>query len=138
MKRNAMGLISMKYLMLFALLVTTSAVAQTRHTLILDYNEFGPQVEAYELLGMQWWQWQPHGDSRPRKYDIKVVVYKGIDLETVKEKFPVNQLQEQDYRYVKYSDALQYLDERIQEIDIPELTAKLKVTRVRIQDYFDK
>lgn len=138
MKRNAMGLISMKYLMLFALLVTTSAVAQTRHTLILDYNEFGPQVEAYELLGMQWWQWQPHGDSRPRKYDIKVVVYKGIDLETVKEKFPVNQLQERDYRYVKYSDALQYLDERIQEIDIPELTAKLKVTRVRIQDYFDK
>ena len=138
MKRNAMGLISMKYLMLFALLVATSAVAQTGHTLILDYNEFGPQVEAYELLGMQWWQWQPHGDSRPRKYDIKVVVYKGIDLETVKEKFPVNQLQEQDYRYVKYSDALQYLDERIQEIDIPELTAKLKVTRVRIQDYFDK
>ena len=138
MKRNAMGLISMKYLMLFALLVTTSAVAQTRHTLILDYNEFGPQVEAYELLGMQWWQWQPHGDSRPRKYDIKVVVYKGIDLETVKEKFPVNQLQERDYRYVKYSDALQYLDERIQEIEIPELTAKLKVTRVRIQDYFDK
>ena len=138
MKRNAMGLISMKYLMLFALLVTTSAVAQTRHTLILDYNEFGPQVEAYELLGMQWWQWQTHGDSRPRKYDIKVVVYKGIDLETVKEKFPVNQLQEQDYRYVKYSDALQYLDKRIQEIDIPELTAKLKVTRLRIQDYFDK
>ena len=138
MKRNAMGLISMKYLMLFALLVATSAVAQTGHTLILDYNEFGPQVEAYELLGMQWWQWQPHGDSRPRKYDIKVVVYKGIDLETVKAKYPVDSRREKDYRYVKYSDALQYLDERIQEIEIPELTAKLKVTRVRIQDFFDK
>lgn len=128
----------MKYVMLLALLVTTSAVAQTEHALVLDYNDFGPQVEAYELLGMQWWQWQTHGDSRPRNYDIKVVVYKDIDLETVKAKYPVDCLREKDYRFVKYSDALQYLDERIQEIDITELNVKLKVTRVRIQDYFDK
>ena len=44
--------------------------------LVFDYEDFGPQAMAYQTFGMQWWQWDSHGDSNPNtKYDIKIIVY---------------------------------------------------------------
>ena len=100
--------------------------------LILNYDEFGPQVIAYEIIGMQWWQWQSHGDSRPRKYDIKVAVYKNTNLQTVKEKYPVIPEKEQDYRYLHYDKAMDYLNSIIKEDAIPRVTKKLKETREKL------
>lgn len=96
---------------------------------ILNYEDFGPQVVAHELIGMEWWQWQKHGDSRPRKYDIKVVVYKNTPLATIKESYPVVPEKEQDYRYVPHDKAIKYLNTLIEEDVIPTLTSRLKSTR---------
>jgi hypothetical protein len=72
-----------------ALLIAGCAHSEVKSMLVLDYDDFGPQAAAYELLGMQWWQWQAHGESRPNKCDIKVVVYEGVSLGSVKQQYPV-------------------------------------------------
>jgi hypothetical protein len=121
--------IYMRLLALMAFLLVGCAHAEVKSMVVLDYNDFGPQAAAYELLGMEWWQWQSHGESRPQAYNIKVVVYKDVTLDSVKQKYPVVQEQLKDYRYVSYNDAIQYLDNIIQENLMPELTTKLKQTK---------
>ncbi|MDO6685271.1 MULTISPECIES: hypothetical protein [unclassified Agarivorans] len=49
--------------------------------IVLPYNAFGPPSMSSHLLGVEWFQWQSHGDSRPREYPVKVVVYKDASLE---------------------------------------------------------
>lgn len=102
-------------------------------TLTLDYDDFGPQVVAHEVIGMDWWQWQPHGDSRPSHYPIKVVVYKGISLPQVKAQYPVKPELEQDYRYLEYTRAMDYLDTLIADDVMPDLTQQLKTTKAQIE-----
>jgi hypothetical protein len=58
--------IHIKSLVLAALLFFGCAHAEVKNIVVLDYNDFGPQATAYELLGMDWLQWQLHGDSRPK------------------------------------------------------------------------
>jgi len=82
------------------------------HTLLLDYDDFGPQVIAHELIGMQWFQWDAHGDES-RKEKIVVVVYSGQGKEAVSKQFPVNRATKQDYRYVSQKAALDFLDKQI-------------------------
>lgn len=119
----------MRLLALVALLLVGCAHAEVKNMVVLDYNDFGPQAAAYELLGMEWWQWQSHGESRPQTYNVKVVVYNDVTLDSVKQKYPVVKEQLKDYRYVPYNDAIQYLDDMIQENLMPELTTKLKQTK---------
>ena len=89
-----------------------------RNILILEYEDFGVQSMSYELLGFQWYQWDNHGSSDPdEKYNIRVVVYKNICLEEVRTLYPVNKDSKQDYRYVEYREALNYLDEQIKQIE---------------------
>jgi hypothetical protein len=89
--------------------------------LILDYSDFGVQAMAYDLLGYQWYQWDSHGVPDPKtKYTIKVIVYKNIRLDEVRQVYPVSKDIKQDYRYVGYSTALKYLNEKI--IEIKEVT----------------
>lgn len=81
---------------------------------------------------MDWWQWQEHGDSHQKTYDIKVVVYRNISLDEVKKKYPVVPEQLKDYRYAEYSKAVSYLDRLIEENVIESLTVTLKGTREKI------
>lgn len=104
--------------------------------LVLDYADFGPQVIAHEVIGTQWWQWQDHGDSRPRDYGIKVVVYRETPLAEIKELFPVVAEQEQDFRYLHYDKALHYLNDKISENVIPVVNENLIDTRLKIQSHF--
>ncbi len=88
----------------------------TPKTLVLNYESFGPQVMAHELLGFQWWQWNAHGDSDPKTtYDIRVVVYKDISLDTVKDNYPVDEDKKLDFRYISYHQSILYLDSIIKE-----------------------
>jgi hypothetical protein len=89
---------------------------------VFKYEDFGPQAMAWEKIGMQWWQWDNHGDSNPNyKYDIKVVVYKEILLERIKTMFPVNRSEKKDFRYFEFHDSIRYLDARISDLEkIPE------------------
>jgi hypothetical protein len=84
--------------------------------IILNYKDFGPSALASELIGNDYWQWNTHGDSRPRDYHVLVVVYRNIDLKTVKELFPVIEEKEQDYRYVEYQSAMMFLNASIEEL----------------------
>jgi hypothetical protein len=72
---------------------------------------------AYKLLGYQWYQWDSHGAPDPEtKYTIKVIVYKNISLEEVRQLYPVSKEIKQDYRYIEYDTALVYLNRQIIEI----------------------
>ena len=89
---------------------------------VLTYDSFGPQAAAHELIGMRWWQWQSHGDSRgSEEYSIKVVVYWGQDLEAVERQYPVNEAKEIDYRYVEYDKAVSHMEAVIEEFEDLEL-----------------
>jgi len=115
------------------LLFLLSCTDRNSNLVLLKHEDFGPQVVAHEILGMDWWQWQSHGDSKPRKYDIKVVVYKDIDISEVKKLFPVDPDLLQDYRYVNYSVAIDYLDKVIEENVLESVTTKLVDTKAGIQ-----
>ena len=105
--------------------------------MLLDYEEFGPPVVANEVLGMDWWPWQEFGDSRPRKYSIKVAIYRNISLNQVKELYPVEPDKEKDFRYLEYDKALSYLDKIIKDNVIEELTVTLVKTRNTLVDKLD-
>ena len=109
---------------------------KAQRTLVLPYDAFGPQAAAYSLIGFEWYQWDSHGDSNPNtKYDVRVVVYRGIPLDQVRKQFPVI-LGQQDYRYLSYHDALAYCDRLLREYS--QLLAHLKQTKQLIRDHFDQ
>jgi len=83
---------------------------------VLPYSAFGPPTMSGSLLGVEWFQWNSHGDSRPRKYDVNIVVYRNISLAEVKNKYPISKEQEIDYRYVIYSDSIAYFNENIIDV----------------------
>lgn len=126
----------MARLLLIALLLSLFACATqgVGKTLLLQYEDFGPPSAAHELIGMDWWQWQDHGDSRPRHYDIKVVVYRDVALREVQQLFPTEPARELDYRYVSFTDAIHYLDRMTEENTIESLTLRLNKTQQRIID----
>ena len=110
-------------LIFLTIIFVFSCSENDKQILILSYDDFGPQAVAWETFGMQWWQWDNHGDSDPNtKYNIKVAIYRDIPLREVKEKFPVVQETEQDYRYIEYNTALGYLDKNI--LDHKEIEAQ--------------
>ena len=94
------------------------------------------------LLGVEWFQWQSHGDSRPRKYDVNIVVYRDSSFEEVKSQYPISEKNEIDYRYVTYVDSITYFDENISNVVIMEqegypmgtLPDRLKATKAQIID----
>lgn len=83
---------------------------------ILQYKDFGPPALATDLIGTSWWQWDNHGDSHPREYPISVIVYRDVDLEMLETLFPVSETKKQDYRYVAYSKAMDFLNNAIEEL----------------------
>jgi hypothetical protein len=112
------------YLSAITLLIAGCANAPKGYA-VFEYEDFGPQSMAWETIGMQWWQWNNHGGSRPdNKYDIKVVVYRNIPLEQIKTLFPVDKSKKNDFRYLEYHDSIEYLDEQMHALeDISEAWA---------------
>jgi hypothetical protein len=117
--------------LLFSFAIACSARVEAAST-ALPYGSFGPQVLAYEVLGFEWWQWQPHGDPRPRAYDIHVVVYCNLSTEQVARMYPVDPRTERDYRYITYDRALSYLDDNIRQDLEPSVEAELRATRKKL------
>lgn len=118
-------------LAVLAALVAACGGASDR-TLVLDYRDFGPQAAAWEVLGMEWWQWEEaSGHAEPgRRYEIRVVVYRDLSPEAVARRYPVIPEEERDYRYLAYGDAMDYLNGRIREDTV--LRPLLARTRTRI------
>lgn len=103
----------MKPAIIAAFFTACASLAQAGEE-ILPYSAFGPQVAASKLIGMEWWQWDAQGDSQPREYPIKVVVFWDQGREDVVRKYPVRKSKSQDFRYVEYSRAVGYLKRTIQ------------------------
>jgi len=82
---------------------------------IFPYSAFGPQAAAYTLIGMEWWQWDSHGDSTDKKYPIKIVVFWGQTQEETTKRHPVDQAKLLDFRYVEYLKAIQHIRSSIKE-----------------------
>ena len=100
-----------------------AAVSLRAAEVALPYSAFGPQAAAYELIGMEWWQWDSHGDSKPREYPIKVVVYWNQTKEETEKRYPVDQSKQQDFRYVEYSKGIEYLARTIEDFKEAKLDA---------------
>jgi len=79
----------MKKLILLILFSMLASCATKQNYIILNFSDFGPLTLSRDLLGNDWWQWQSHGNSKPRVYNIKVVVYKDISSGKIKQLFPV-------------------------------------------------
>ncbi|RWX47194.1 hypothetical protein H206_02506 [Candidatus Electrothrix aarhusensis] len=125
-------------LLLFALLTSCSVHSQ-QEVVLLDYNDFGPQIIAREVIGMEWWQWQDHGDSDAAAvYPVKVAVYRDIPVTEVEQKYPVEPEQKKDFRYLEYQRALDFLDEKIAENIQENVTERLKATRKKIVSQLGK
>ena len=90
---------------------------------IFPYSAFGPQAAAYKVIGMEWGQWDSHGDSRPRDYPIKIVVFWDQTREDTKKRHPVDREKLKDFRYVEYSKAITHMERIIQEFKESELDA---------------
>ena len=108
---------------LVALILVLAAAPLRAGEVVLPYSAFGPQAAAYELIGMEWWQWESHGDSRPRDCPIKVVVYWDQTKEETAKRHPVDQSKQQDFRYIEYSKAIEHLEHTIQDFTEAKLDA---------------
>src|SRR5690349_5586495 len=97
--------------MLLLCLATACAAGAGVASTVLPYGSFGPQAMSYEVLGFEWWQWQPHCDPQPRDYDVRVVVYCNASTDEIARLYPVDHNAERDYRYITYHRALSFLDE---------------------------
>lgn len=107
------------------------------YTLVLDYFDFGPQALSFSLIGMSWWQWEPGGSWEPGdRFDVRVVVYRGISEEVVAAQYPTVE-DEADYRYVSFADAMAYFDHNIADIEgepsLLRLHDELIATRARVR-----
>jgi predicted house-cleaning noncanonical NTP pyrophosphatase (MazG superfamily) len=123
----------MRYLLaiIFVFLISGCVISkesESSNSVLLDYDDFGPQVMAHDLIGMKWWQWDSHGDPTPTECDIKVVVYRNVDISEISEEYPVNEGKKLDYRYLKYEDAVPFLEEKIEEDIVPSVTERLRKT----------
>src|SRR2546427_10691368 len=60
------------------------------NSFVMRYSDFGPPSSSYELLGAEWYQWNSQGPDDPNgRDDVKVVIYRNIDLPTVKRTYPI-------------------------------------------------
>lgn len=108
-----------------ALILVLAAAPIRAAEVILPYSAFGPQVAAYELIGMEWWQWDSHGGADDRDYPIKVVVYWDQNREVTAMRYPVDQAKLQDFRYVEYSKAIEHLAHTINGFKEAKLDARI-------------
>ena len=106
--------------------------------IVMDYNDFGPQAMAHELIGYAWWQWQSTGGGKPHtNYPVKVVVYAKGQKEEAMMEFPINKNEEQDFRYVSNIAAHDYLDNHLTDLNgesgFEALTLTLQRTKTRLR-----
>lgn len=127
------------WMTLSIVLSSCSQTARYHQYIHLTYSDFGPPSLAHPLIGLDYWQWDNHGDSRPKEYPIAVIVYRGVGLDQIKERFPVDRHKEKDYRYVAYPKAVTFLTDAIEKLQSdkdyasPQLLNTLIATRARIQ-----
>ncbi len=98
---------------------------------------------------MDWWQWNPHGDSEPGAADsIQVVVYWDQTLGETMKRYPVIPAKRQDFRYVDYLTAASFMEEAVKELkemesrdaigSLVELRKKIEKSLTALQTAYGK
>lgn len=116
-----------------------SAPSEPGHALVLRYDDFGPQAMAGQLLGADWWSWEPGGSFEPGDaFDVRVVVYRDRPPAEVVARYPTIR-GESDHRLVERAAALRFLDVQLAELramsaaddgsDFGRLAEQLRQTR---------
>lgn len=124
-------------IVLLLIIICTVGCADTpkANSTVFNYSDFGPQVMSYEMIGYEWYQWDSQGPDGPNQSDdVKVVVYRNVPLEQIKEKYPVIE-EKQDYRYLEYSLALEHLNKYEEDSfwdEYPEAKEIVRKTKERI------
>jgi hypothetical protein len=86
-------------------------------SVLLCYEDFGPQALAYELLGVDWWAWNGGGNWEPGdSFDVRVVVYRPDARRRVREAYPSDPRRSLDNRLVAYAKAKRWLDSKIESL----------------------
>ncbi|WP_143569776.1 hypothetical protein [Tenacibaculum agarivorans] len=117
-----------------------NSFTSSSNTLLLNYDDLGPQILAHNLIGFQWWQWNNHGSSDSNdktEYDIRVIVFKNISTEIVKKKYPVDEKLKLDFRYISYNETITYLDKIINEYKGDFNTDRYDVVKRKIIHHFN-
>ena len=119
------------------LLLLTSCTAEIK-PMVLDYDDFGPQVLSYKTLGYGWYEWNSHGSQE--KDNIKIVVYKRNKSFAEKKYKDSQSLPVVDYRFISYESALEYFNQNIKELartnEFPEIIKQLKLTKKKLKQGF--
>jgi hypothetical protein len=86
------------------------------NSFVMKYSEFGAPGSSDELLRSESSQGSGQRPDDPsRSDDIQIVVYRNVDLATVKRTYPELGAKSV-YRFVEYSQAIDYLDKKIEEL----------------------
>ncbi|MBD1558140.1 hypothetical protein HC752_14475 [Vibrio sp. S9_S30] len=113
-----MNFIIGRFLFLMLFFVFSTGINANSSITVMNYHDFGPPSLSGKLLGVEWFQWQSHGDSKPRNYPVKVVVYEGYDLERIENLYPVISIKEQDFRYVTFDSAIDFIDSSLADLNL--------------------
>jgi len=111
--------------------------------LVFQYADFGPHAMAWETIGGQWWQWDPHVKNESmHEAAIKVIVYHETSIRRIKARFPVDESKLMDFRYLDSKESIRYLTKNIEALAKKddawaiETGALLITTRDRIKQQF--
>ena len=104
-----------------------------KSTIVLEYDDFGPQAMAYKLIGKKRMPWAPDTPVMIGEGHIYVVVYKGVPVEDLEIRYSADADANIDYRLVPYEQAITYLDTQIAQNILRKVTLKLEGTRTKVQ-----
>ncbi|HUS68022.1 MAG TPA: hypothetical protein VMZ28_25995 [Kofleriaceae bacterium] len=107
---------------------------------VLDYDDFGPQALAHELLGLECYSFADCCCSEPGDaFDVRVVVHDGASEAAARTRYPIGP-DSGDYRIIDAAAARAFLDAQLADLAswppedrLPALEATLRATRVRLQ-----
>ena len=95
----------------------------------MDYSEFKPASMSYELPGSESDE-RNAPDSQNSEVQTKIVIYRNVDLATVKKTYPMFG-GKPNYRFIEYGQAIAFLDKQLSELKAAEKDEDTESARLR-------
>lgn len=129
-----MGNLNMRIIAIGMLVVLLSHCASRleKNSIVLEYADFGPQAMAYPVIGPKRMPWAPDTPVLIGEGKIYVVVFQNLELEQIEDKYNPDPEANIDYRFLRYQDAMRYLDAQIANNILAKVTRQLEQTRTNI------
>lgn len=95
----------------------------------MDYSEFKPASMSYQLPGSESDE-RNALDNENSEVQRKIVIYRNVDLATVKETYPTFG-GKPNYRFIEYSEAIAFIDKQLGELKTAEKDEDIESARLR-------